>query len=159
MVKEHAATVFALMQKTPNDVEGIGKVFWAADAAITTVDQELVELLDQRDNLSVIIREYAQLYRIVQGEELRKSGEIIETLWMPHEDLDDMEGARKAIADISRRTDLNEVTADWILEQLNKRSLKVPWRNPKAVIATILLRSGRWQKKEQGVFIPTKEKA
>ena len=158
MVKEHAADIFTLMQATPIDAPGILKVFNAAAVAITDVEGDLTELLDQHGNLGTIIRQYAELHRMLQGEELRKSGEIAKlTTLETWPELETMDEARKRVLQIAARHTKDEITADSILSLVRANSQTVPWRNPKAAIATILLRSGRWKKKEKGVFVKATE--
>ena len=158
MVKEHAASIFTLIQATPINAEGISKVFEAAVSAIKDVENDFTELLDQHGNLGTIISQYAELHRMLQGEQLRKSGEIekIPTL-EPWPELETMDEVRRKVLQIAARNSEEEITADTVLAQLRRGSGKVPWRNPKAAISTILLRSGRWKKKEKGVFLKVAE--
>lgn len=161
MVKEHAAQIFTLIQTTPATPVGIRKVFDAAVSALSDAEDDLVELLDQHGNLAIIIRQYAELYRIMQDEELRKSSEIQSITSLENlPELQTMDQARRQVLQIVSRQDDGEVTADWVLGRLRSQPGNVPWKNPKAAISTILLRSGRWKKKEQGVFIrvPEEEK-
>ena len=159
MVKEYAAHTFTLIQTTPNDPPGINKIYDAAVSAMTDIDNDVVELLDQRSKLVTIVRHYSELYRILQDEALRTSGEIEHIINIGNSpELQTMDQARRQVLQLVSRQEDGEVTADWILRRLREQ-IHVPWQNPKAAISTILLRSGRWKKKEKGVFIRVTEEA
>ena len=94
----------------------------------------------------------------MQDEELRKSGEIHSITTLDYPELQTMDHVRRQVIQVVSHYEDAEITADWVLARLRAQpGLNIPWKNPKAVISTILLRSGRWKKKEKGVFIKVTE--
>ena len=56
-------------------------------------------------------------------------------------------------AQLVRETGSPEVTDEQILEYLElNRARPLPWSNPRAVISSILARSGQWEKVEPGKY-------
>ena len=157
MAEEHAKSVYDMIRTTPHDSAGIRKVFDAADAGLTSIKQDISELLDQREDLVAILRQYAHLYEIFESEQLRAGNEIeIKTRLTYKSPEYDMNEARRSVLTFAGSGG-PEITDEQVLQMLNDTNRKIPWRNPKAVIATILLRSGRWRKKGKGVFVKVEE--
>ena len=151
MVTEYTKPVLELVRTTVNNREGMKKVVDATEKAINQIDQDVAELVSQRHNLVTIHRQYVALYEVLMGEELRSRQQIQEITRTPGE-VYQMEMLREKILDYAESCGTN-VRDDEIVSSIGL----FPWKNPKAVIATILLRSGKWKKQEPGVYAKIEE--
>jgi hypothetical protein len=153
MTSDYTTPILDLVRKTPNTREGIATVVEAANNAIEQLDQDLESLLAQHDELSTIVRQMSQLYQILVGEELRKGWEVAEITKLPP-GAENLKYPREAVLEVARMQSAiqDEISPESIANILQGRNIRLPWRNPKAVIATILTRSGQWKKIERGGF-------
>lgn len=153
MAEDYAAPVVELVRKTPNTREGMTKIARAAGQAIEKIDENLAELLSQRDELHSILRHFVRLYEILLGADIRSEGVAIPGV---SGEISNLEDARRAVIRAAERSKFDEVTDEWVMQQTAQLGA-LPWRNPKAVIATILTRSGKWKRKGKGVFVRVKD--
>ena len=83
----------------------------AAERGISKADQDTADLLSERDDLETIIRQYAQLYEIQLGEELRSTSQLF--------DLERSAARVRQMADQGSEID-GIVTDAWIMGKLDK---------------------------------------
>lgn len=156
MAKQFIDPVIVLVRKTTNNREGMETVVQAAANAITEVDRDIADLLTQRERLETVHDQYVALYGVLIGEELRSE---VPRLPFGARSPEDYRTAVLETAEeqIERFRGIG-VTEEQILSQVKRREGDPPWQNPKAVIATILLRSGKWMKNEQGRYVVVTKK-
>ena len=152
METDYARPVIELVRESPNTKDGMSKVVDTAEDAITQVDQRIAELLSQRDDVVVIYRRFIDLYRVLIGEEMRSKQQIESVTALPV-GLGDTDLYRQTILAVADTFQQAQISDHQVLRQARKVLGKMPpGRNPNAVAATILLRSGKWKKIQPGVF-------
>ncbi len=157
MVNDYAAPVLKLVQETSNNRSGIKKLVDVTEAAIIKVDQDIAELLMQRNSLVTIHEQFTGIYKVLVGEELRTKQQL-DQISIPPSGSTKAEDMRRIVlefADILQHK--GEVRNADIMWELNNLPQPLPWKNPKAVVATILNRSGKWEKKSSGTYTKRKE--
>lgn len=164
MVEEYAKTVIDLVKETANTREGMAKIITTAEETITKVDKDMVELLSQRSDLARIYKRFNDLYEIMIGEEVRSMQKIASTVKLPTDFalVNTSESFRQGVlvaanALVKESSFVPPLTDDGVLDYVKDNMGNPPWKNPKAVIATILLRSGKWKKEEPGRFARVEE--
>lgn len=150
MVKEYASPVLELVTKTTSDRNGMKKIVAAAAEAVEKIDNDVAELLVQRDNLVTVHNRYTELYKVLTDEELRTWAEV-QKVTRPSSEAKPFDKAKKFILDYAEESG-GYVKDSEIVGAAVREEVEMPWKNPKAVIATILLRSGRWEKEQEGLY-------
>lgn len=153
MVDQYADSVFRLVRETPNTRDGMTKIVQAGEAAVTDIDGDITDLLTQRKSMVTIVQQYAQLYELLQEEALR-SEEHLEDIEQIPTGASEQDTARALVMRFARNGSQGDgiVTDDYITGEMRDHLTRIPWRNPKAVIATILTRSGQFARLEPGKY-------
>lgn len=160
MASDYLSPVLDLVRRTTNNRDGMRNVVKAGAEAISGIDNDVADLLTQREKLRAIYERFFELYRVMTGEELLSKEErpVIDPSAPGTQNLTQ---ARKQVLQIAAKL-WNENT--WkggfdegeVLDEFRKTT-RVPWQNPNAVIATILTRSGTWEKGETGNYRPRED--
>lgn len=154
MPEDYAAKVMKMVPDTPNTQEGITRLVDAAEEAITAIDGDLSDVLASRRDMVILVQNYSRIFRVLFDEELRSRERLKDIEEVPT-GMEAQEDARKIVmeqAAIRSRSD-ETVTDSWILSRLRSQlDGPIPWRNPRAVIGTILTRSGQYTKAAPGKY-------
>lgn len=157
MVEDYAKSVIDAVRNTANNKSGMNQIVDDAEKAITAVDQDVAELLTQRTSLVTIHQQYVTLYEILLGEELRTRQQVQQVAAMGR-GLAQTEKVRARVLEIAGDLETHtSVSEAKIVRQLQSEFKTLPWRNPNAVVATILTRSGAWQKMDAGNYEPLED--
>ena len=138
--------------------KGISGAVDELESVLTTIDQEITELLTQRNGLAEMHANLVRMYHVLMGEDLRTPAEMGLIGSGPGGSPEEYRQAVLSIAD--QIAEVTNIVPDTnIIHALESRYGKnaIPWKNPKAVIATILTRSGRWERVEQGKYTRVKD--
>lgn len=154
MPEDYAAKVMKMVPKTPNTQGGISRLVDAAEEAITLIDGDLSDILASRRGMVVLVQNYSRIFNVLFDEQLRSRDRLDEIAEVPT-GMEAQEDARRMVMQEAESGSTNDrtVTDSWILTRLrSKLEGPIPWRNPRAVIGTILTRSGKYEKVEPGKY-------
>ncbi len=155
MVRNFVSEILDIIQRTPNKKDGIKNVVLSLDKFLDEADNDTMALVSQRRILTNLFRQYIDLYKLMSGEDLLSAEQIVAKERLPIQ-LRPEDKLREEI--LSRASELNRrfgkvPQIELLKKSLEKEDLILPWKNPNSVIATILMRSGLWEKKEDGSFV------
>ena len=158
MVNDYAQPVLATIEHSTNSRDALAHIVEVAEEAITAIDQDVGELLTQRNKLVDLHANYVRIYSTLHEEELRTRNEIKEVANLPR-GAEHSENIRLKIINIANALGRNDrrITEQRVVDLLKQTSPALPWRNPNAVVATILLRTGKWKKNDSGELVSTEE--
>ena len=157
MLTDFKTQVLTVVRQTPNTPEGCQAIVEIAEMSLDTLDRDIRLLLSQRVALVEILTQFMALYETFTGEELRTADELAKVQRTPAsaEGALDLRNTILQFADwYAQEGDTGFVTDQAIVYNLRQNNIDMPWRNPKAVVATILVRSGKWKKVEPGRYVP-----
>ena len=158
MVQDYARAVIKLVQATTTDRAGITKIVEAAEQAINDVDRDIATLVSQRAAVVGVFTRFVDVYEIVTSEELRTEDDVERLTEPPSGTIRTAETLRKKILEIADQMTIgHEITVDQIRIRLKDNEVTLPWKNPSAVIGTILRQSGQWRRVEEGRYEETTE--
>lgn len=154
MVRDFVKEILDIIKKTPNTKDGIKNVVLSLDKFLDETDNDTMALVSQRRSLTDLFRHYINLYKLMSGETLLSEQEIADKERLPFSIRPEDEIREKILSKASELSKRYRKVpqVEWIRNQLRQEGVTLPWKNPNSVIATILLRSGLWEKREDGSF-------
>jgi len=160
MVEDYAQPVMETIEASSNSRDQLANIVDQAEEAITRIDQDVGELLTQRNRLVHLHANYVSIYQALHQEELRTRTEVRDIGALPPQ-AENSEAVRKEVIDMAEQLYRlrGRVTEQEVVDQVKRRFPSLPWKNPNAVVATILTRTGRWKKGYDGYLMSTEEDA
>ena len=155
MAKNLSGQIVDKIGRTLNTRQGISELVDEAEKAIDEIDEELSEYLAQRKTLVSIVEDFDSIYATLFDEDLRSGAQLRDLRTLPSSELRPGDKAREAVLKAaSNLIDvLGSASASQVVSELEDDRVAIPWKNPNAVVATILSKSGQYQKNEKGEFI------
>ena len=157
MVNDYAKPVIEHLKISTNSMDDLSNMVAIAEAAIEEIDVAIATLLSQRRDLMIIFEQTVAMSGVISGEALRDASDIAR-ISSPPQEVAGTERVRERIlylADWFGKRNAGKVSDGAILTQLGTDKIEIPWKNPNAVIATILTRSGKWNRAEKGQYHST----
>ena len=137
---------------TPQSIEYLGE---EVVHAIKELDDQIVSVLQQRRHIVARMEPFFTLYQSVSGERLLDALPALSQLDDDPTDLNARDLVQK-VTDIAdemwdERVNAEDFVAlgqleNKLKEYAREENVKIPWSNPRAVISTILMRSGNWER-------------
>ena len=155
MANEYVSPVLELIKTTPHDSSAVRQVIEMTEVQIKKIDEDIADLISQRSWLNSIFSQYAALHKTLYGEKVRSDDEIKHMARAEWSEPGDEDIYRGAILETAKRVIDGDgtVSVEKVLETIENEGGNPPWANPNAVAATILIRSGDWEKVSTGKFI------
>ena len=149
---DYLKPVLATIQRTANSPKGFRAIVKDIQTTLDRADEEIADLVTQRSTLADLLGHYATLYRVIAGEALVSSRDLREYQTPPPEAVLE-DNLRDTVLSLAKSLARGGMIEDQrILTSLRRRREEIPWRNPKAVIGTILSRSKLWEKTKPGIY-------
>lgn len=155
-VENYSGGVLDLVRTTTNTPDGMSDVVEAAETAINAIDDDLADLLAQREDLVDTHEMYVGLYKRLFREELRTARQVQQIATVRRVAAATETIRRRVLEIMEEMKDRGVVVGDSTIVSILEQDFdELPWKNPNAVIATILRRSDKWEKNQDGVYIST----
>ncbi len=165
MAEDFRARFREVVNAASTSAEGLSDILKEGSSLIDEIDAQITRRLADREYIADVVATTAQFRRALTGQ-ASLTDEDWERLNIPPRP-GSPEELRKIVMDAAtaagedKRVGETEegstlfglvVTDSAVLEHISSRDIPLPWANPKAVIGTILNRSGEWKKSEPGVY-------